>query len=188
MTRCRAVAWAAATVVVAACGGGAPARRADEDPERPTGVAVAPVSVEDDEVTDPRARAQAGGWSGAGLEPPPHYCNDEGGTEWCDGEHDDDCDGQVDEGCVDCVRQTCVRYRISEEDAQRGAGREGGATCVGPVYCGRIDGYATTEPPGGCGDFHCGTVIWSDGTAQPNHCTIYGRCEGGEFTARGFSW
>src|SRR5690606_24393817 len=130
-------------LLLAGCGSGAVASRAGEPVERseePTAVGATP--ADDDEVTEPRARARAGGWSGASLEPPPHYCNDEGGTEWCDGEHDDDCDGRVDEGCVDCVRQTCVRYRISEEDARRGAGRDG-ATCVGPVFCGRIDGYAT---------------------------------------------
>jgi len=139
-------------------------------------------------VADPAARARAGGWSAASLEPPPHYCNDEGGTEWCEGERDDDCDGVVDEGCADCVNQTCVRYAISEEELQRGTGRSGTAECIGPVYCGRIDGTATTEPPGGCGTFHCGTLVYDDGTAQPYHCTIYGRCVDDEFVAKGFSW
>ena len=31
-------------------------------------------------------------------------------------------------------------------------------------------------------------IVWSDGTAQPYRCTVYGRCAAGEFTARGFSW
>jgi hypothetical protein len=152
---------------------------ADGDEERQIG---------DEAVTDPRERAEAGGWSSTGLMPIPFYCNDEGGTEWCDGLNDDDCDGQVDEGCADCVRNECIRHRISAEEVRQGASREGEAECVGAVYCGRADGYATTSPPGGCGDFHCGTIVWSDGTAQPHRCTVYGRCAGGAFTAKGFSW
>jgi hypothetical protein len=135
----------------------------------------------------PAERARAGGWSGAARKQP-RDCGDDDALEWCDGELDDDCDGVVDEGCVDCVNQRCERFAISEEKMRRGAGREGAGECVGPVYCGRIDGFATTSPPGGCGEFHCATVIWPDGTAQPFHCTIHGRCVRGEFVAKGFSW
>lgn len=138
----------------------------------------------EERVTDPRARAERGGWTGAALHPPPHYCNDEGGTEWCEGEHDDDCDGVIDEGCADCVARECVRFEIPEAETRRG----GVGRCVGPIYCGRIDGRATTSPPGGCGTPHCGTVVWPDRSAQPNHCTVFGRCVGGEFVAEGFTW
>jgi hypothetical protein len=140
------------------------------------------------DATDPLVRARAGGWTGEGLEAPPHYCDDEGGTEWCEGHHDDDCDGIVDEGCVDCQAQRCVRYEISDEEMRRGTGKPGPGECVGPVYCGRVDGVATTSPPGGCGAFHCGTLIFADRTARPYYCTISGRCDDGEFIPEGFSW
>ena len=180
----RFIALVAGLAALASCGGGSFAG-GDPAPPGPTERDDAP---EEGPVTDPRERAEAGRWTGAGLMPIPFYCNDEGGTEWCDGRSDDDCDGEVDEGCADCVRHECVRHRISADEVRQGASREGEAECVGPVYCGRVDGYATTSPPGGCGDHHCGTIVWSDGTAQPYHCTVYGRCVGGEFTAEGFSW
>jgi hypothetical protein len=184
-----------AAVLLGACGTSAESVRG-ETPGDSTrahggvelGVQAGPASGEEEGVADPMARARAGGWTGASLQPPPHYCNDEGGTEWCEGAHDDDCDGVVDEGCADCVDRACVRFEISAEQMGRGAGRNGVGECVGPVYCGRIDGHATTSPPGGCGDHHCGTVIWPDRTAQPNHCTVYGRCVDGEFVAQGFTW
>ncbi len=137
---------------------------------------------------DPVERARAGGWAGEGLEAPPSYCDEGGGTEWCEGHADDDCDGVVDEGCADCVTQRCVRYEISDEEMRRGTGKAGPGECVGPVYCGRVDGVADTSPPGGCGDFHCGTLIFADRTAQPYHCTIRGRCVDGAFVPEGFSW
>jgi hypothetical protein len=139
-------------------------------------------------VADPSARAEAGGWGRGSLEAPPHYCNDEGGTEWCEGERDDDCDGVIDEGCADCVNEACVRFAITGEEMRRGTGRTEAGECVGPVYCGRIDGFASTEPLGGCGDFHCGTLVYGDSTARPHHCTIAGRCVDGEFRPSRFSW
>ncbi|MBW2464645.1 MAG: hypothetical protein JRH11_23560 [Deltaproteobacteria bacterium] len=183
---CIAVVWLAACGTGSVTGRSATDRSAAESPGSGTGDTETP--SDEPEVTDPAERAQAGGWTGAPLEPPPHYCNDEGGQEWCDGARDDDCDGLIDEGCADCVNDTCVRFPIAEERMRTGAGRSGQGECVGPVYCGRIDGYATTSPPGGCGHHHCATVIWSDRTARPTHCTIYGRCVDGEFTAKSFSW
>lgn len=178
-----------AALLFSACGTNSDAMRARTVEGTPGG---APSGAGDPStpppVADPAARAAAGGWARGSLQSPPHYCNDEGGTEWCEGENDDDCDGVVDEGCADCVNERCVRFVITEERMRRGTGRTGTGECVGPVYCGRIDGYASTEPPGGCGDFHCGTLVYSDRTARPHHCTIFGRCVDGEFRAQGFSW
>jgi hypothetical protein len=176
--------------VLAACGTGT-GRSATTAPNAtaasPESTAETPLDVRMDAV-DPRQRAEAGGWRAASLEPPPQHCNDQGGTEWCDGERDDDCDGLVDEGCADCVSLPCVRYAISDEEMRRGASRSGAGECVGPIFCGRIDGYASTDPPGGCGDFHCATLIFADGTARPHYCTVYGRCVRGDFQPKGFTW
>ena len=139
-------------------------------------------------VASPAARAEAEGWVAGPVEPPPANCNDEGGIEWCEGAHDDDCDGVIDEGCPDCANSPCVRYEISQEEMRGASRRDGPGECVGHFYCGTVDGYASTQPPGGCGDFHCATLRYADGTARPYYCSVYGRCVDGEFIAKGFSW
>lgn len=178
--------------MVMACSGGSTKTDTAPTPATPSIAVEPPVREPTPSPGEPAPaaeRASAGGWSSKGLEAPPHYCDDDGGQEWCDGTQDDDCDGLVDEGCVDCVNQECERFPIpADKFGAAGPGASAPGLCVGPVYCGRIDGYATTTPPLGCGTFHCGTTIYPDGRAKPNGCTIYGRCADGKFEPRGFTW